>query len=51
MKSDLPVTAVQIQQVAELLGLAVLRWQREAIARDFMIGWLQLHPGKVDRDT
>ena len=29
MKSDSPVTAVQIQQVAELLGLAVLRWQRE----------------------
>jgi hypothetical protein len=29
MKSDSPVTAVQIQQVAELLGLAVLRWQPE----------------------
>ena len=29
MKSDSPATAVQIQQVAELLGLAVLRWQRE----------------------
>ena len=29
MKADSPATAVQIQQVAELLGLAVLRWQRE----------------------
>ena len=29
MKSDSPATAAQIQQVAKLLGLAVLRWQRE----------------------
>ena len=29
MKSDSPATATQIQQVAKLLGLAVLRWQRE----------------------
>ena len=29
MKSDSPATATQIQKVAGLLGLAVLRWQRE----------------------